>query len=53
MACAGNSSEHESALLEALKLTTSYQISGNVLQLKVDDRVLARFQARKKKSAND
>lgn len=53
MACAGNSSSHEAALLEALRLTTSYQMSGNVLQLKVDDRVLARFQARRKKSSND
>ena len=48
MACGGNTSEHESALLEALKLTTGFRISGNLLQLKVDDRVLARFQARKK-----
>jgi heat shock protein HslJ len=53
MACAGNISEHEAALLEALKLTTGFQISGNLLQLKVDDRVLARFQARRKKSTND
>jgi heat shock protein HslJ len=48
MACTGSSGAHEPALLDALKLTTSYEISGNTLQLKMDDRVLARFQARKK-----
>jgi heat shock protein HslJ len=48
MACAGASMGREPALMEALKLTTSYQISEGVLQLKVGDRVLARFQARKK-----
>jgi copper homeostasis protein (lipoprotein) len=48
MACAGDSAAREPALLEALKLTTAYQISGDTLQLRVDDRVLARFQARKK-----
>ncbi|AXC14753.1 protein of unknown function DUF306, Meta and HslJ [Acidisarcina polymorpha] len=48
MACPGNSAERESALLDALKLTTSFQVSGDVLLLRVDDRVLARFQAKKK-----
>src|SRR5271155_5724580 len=48
MACRGAFTEHEAEFIEALKLVTSYQISDNVLQLKVDDRVLARFQARKK-----
>jgi heat shock protein HslJ len=48
MACRGAFTERESEFLDALKLVTSYQISENVLQLKVDDRVLARFQARKK-----
>jgi heat shock protein HslJ len=48
MACRGAFTERESEFMEALKLVTSYQISDNFLQLKVDDRVLARFQARKK-----
>ncbi len=48
MACAGASMDREPALMQALKLTTSYEISDGVLQLKVDTRVLARFQARKK-----
>jgi heat shock protein HslJ len=48
MACRGAFTEHEAEFTEALKLVTSYQIADNVLQLKVDDRVLARFQARKK-----
>ena len=45
MACPDNSMEHESALLEALKLVTGYKIAGNVLTLRVDDRVLAQFRA--------
>jgi heat shock protein HslJ len=48
MACRGAFTEHETEFIEALKLVTSYQVADNVLQLKVDDRVLARFQARKK-----
>lgn len=48
MACRGAFTEHEAEFTEALKLVTSYQLADNVLQLKVDDRVLARFQARKK-----
>ena len=48
MACPGASMQREPELLEALKLTTSYQILGNVLQLRLDDRVLARFEAMKK-----
>lgn len=48
MACRGAFAEREAELIAALKLVTSYQISDNGLQLKVDDRVLARFQARKK-----
>ena len=48
MACRGAFTEREAEFMEALKLVTSYQIADNVLQLKVDDRVLARFQARKK-----
>ena len=43
MACPDNSMEHESALLEALKLVTGYKITGNVLALRVDDRILAQF----------
>jgi heat shock protein HslJ len=49
MVCPGASGEHESALQNALKLTTGYRINGNELELRVDDRVLARFQAEKKK----
>jgi heat shock protein HslJ len=48
MACRGAFTEREAEFTEALKLVTSYQIADNGLQLKVDDRVLARFQARKK-----
>ena len=48
MACRGAFTDREAEFVDALKLVTSYQISENVLQLKVDDRVLARFQARKK-----
>jgi len=45
MACADNSMEHEPALLEALKLVSSYRIEGDTLILRVDDRVLARFRS--------
>jgi len=48
MACPGASMQREPELLEALKLVTSYQISGNILQLRLDDRVLACFEAMKK-----
>ena len=48
MACRGVLMERGSEFIEALKLTTSFQMSSDILQLKVDDRVLARFQARKK-----
>ena len=48
MACRGGFTDREAEFLEALKLVTGYQITDNLLQLKVDDRVLARFQARKK-----
>jgi heat shock protein HslJ len=48
MACRGSFTDREAEFLDALKLVTSYQVAENVLQLKVDDRVLARFQARKK-----
>jgi heat shock protein HslJ len=48
MACANNSMQHEPELLEALKLATGYRISGDTLQLRVDDRVLARFRAETK-----
>jgi heat shock protein HslJ len=48
MACRGAFTEREPEFVDALKLAASYRISGNVLQLKLDDRVLARFQARKK-----
>ncbi len=48
MACPGGFAAREAELVEALKLATSYQLVDNILQLKVDDRVLARFEARKK-----
>lgn len=44
MVCGNDSSQYESGLLQALKLATGFQIVGNVLQLRVDDRILARFQ---------
>ncbi len=50
MACRGAFTDREAEFVDALKLVTSYQISENILQLKVDDRVLARFQARKKEA---
>jgi putative lipoprotein len=49
MACAGNAGAQEPQLLEALKLATIYSITGDELDLKVDDRVLARFRAEKKR----
>jgi heat shock protein HslJ len=48
MACKGGFTDREVEFLDALKLVTSYQVAEGTLQLKVDDRVLARFQARKK-----
>ncbi len=48
MACQGGFTAREAEFLKALKLVTSYQITEGTLQLKFDDRVLARFQARKK-----
>jgi len=48
MACQGSFTGREAEFMDALKLVTSYQMSGDALQLKVEDRVLARFQARKK-----
>ena len=50
MACRGAFTDREAEFVDALKLVTGYQISENILQLKVDDRVLARFQARKKEA---
>jgi heat shock protein HslJ len=47
MACKGNTMQYESSLADALRLTTSFQISGYELSLRVDQRVLARFQAEK------
>ncbi len=48
MACRGGFADREAEFLNALKLVTSYQVAEDILQLKVEDRVLARFQARKK-----
>ena len=48
MACRGAFTEREAEFLEALKLATSYQIAEGILQLRVNDRVIARLQARKK-----
>ncbi len=49
MACASSSMEQEPALLDALKLTTAFQVAGSILILQVDGRVLARFQAQGRK----
>jgi heat shock protein HslJ len=49
MACANMSMDVETKILEDLKLVTSFQISGDVLSLKVDNRVLARFESEKAK----
>jgi heat shock protein HslJ len=43
MECADDSMEYEQALLEGLKLVTKYQITGDTLVLRVDDRVVAKF----------
>lgn len=49
MACPGDAMKYESQLADALRLTTGFQISGEVLSLRVDDRVLAQFQPEKQK----
>jgi heat shock protein HslJ len=49
MACPGNAGSHEPTLLEALKLTTSYRITADELELRVGERVLARFRGEKKR----
>ena len=46
MACPDSATADESALLQALKLTDSFRISGQNLELRASERVLARFQAR-------
>ena len=48
MACADDSTLQEAQFLSALKLTTGYRISGDTLELRNGDRVLARFMAQKK-----
>lgn len=49
MACAKMSMDSEEKILDDLKLVTSFQISGDVLSLKVDNRVLAKFEPEKPK----
>ncbi len=49
MACPGPAVVSEPDMLQALKLITSYRITGDELELRVDDRVLARFRAEKKR----
>ena len=49
MACANMASDIETKILQDLKLVTSFQISGDVLSLKVDNRVLAKFEPEKPK----
>ncbi len=44
MACPGHSMDNEARILEVLKLVTNFVITGDVLSLRVDDHVLARFQ---------
>lgn len=45
MACPGVSAEQEEKLLEVLRLATSYQLDSGILSLRLDRRVLARFQS--------
>ena len=45
MACADDSTLQEAEFLSALKMTTGYRISGDTLELRSGDRVLARFMA--------
>ena len=45
MACADDSTLQEADFLSALKMTTSYRISGDTLELRNGDRVVARFMA--------
>jgi putative lipoprotein len=47
MACADDSTLQEADFLSALKMTTGYRISGDTLELRNGDRVLARFMAQK------
>jgi heat shock protein HslJ len=49
MACANMTMDVESKMIENLKLVTSFHISGDVLSLKVDNRVLAKFEPEKPK----
>jgi len=49
MACANMSMDIEAKILDDLKLVTSFQISGEVLSLKVDNRVLAKFEPERAK----
>lgn len=49
MACPGKSMDNEARILEVLKLVTNFVIAGDVLSLRVDDHVLARFQPEKPK----
>ncbi len=47
MACPGKSMDNEARILEVLKLVTNFVITGDVLSLRVDDHVLARFKQEK------
>jgi heat shock protein HslJ len=49
MACPGISLDNEARFFELLKLVTNFQIVDNVLSLRVEDHVLARFQPEKQK----
>ena len=49
MACADDSTLQEAEFLSALKMTTSYRISGDTLELRNGDGVLARFIAQTKR----
>lgn len=49
MACANMAMDIETRILDDLKLVTSFQISGDVLSLKLDNRVLAKFEPEKSK----
>ena len=51
MACPEELMQQESDFVSALKMTTSYKISGDTLELRNGERVLARFMAQTTKGS--
>jgi heat shock protein HslJ len=49
MACPGNAMDNEARLFEVLKLVTNFQIVDDVLSLRANDHVVAKFQPEKQK----